>query len=85
VEELVDDVGMTVTSFLCGARPVVLLFMNAMVLAKPEVFIGLVNTKFDANRQCTRFAAHVHGHSCRSRSRAILSQPPCSAAASYVD
>ena len=31
----------------------VLLFMNAMVLAKPEVFIGLANTKFDANRQCT--------------------------------
>ena len=31
----------------------VLLFMNAMVLAKPEIFIGLVNTKFDANRQCT--------------------------------
>ncbi len=31
----------------------VLLFMNAMVLAKPEVFIGAVNTKFDANRQCT--------------------------------
>jgi chromate reductase, NAD(P)H dehydrogenase (quinone) len=31
----------------------VLLFMNAMVLAKPEVFIGMVNTKFDANRQCT--------------------------------
>jgi len=31
----------------------VLLFLNAMVLAKPEVFIGLVNTKFDANRQCT--------------------------------
>jgi chromate reductase len=30
----------------------VLLFMNAMVLAKPEVFIGMVNTKFDANRQC---------------------------------
>jgi chromate reductase len=27
--------------------------MNAMVLAKPEVFIGMVNTKFDANRQCT--------------------------------
>jgi hypothetical protein len=22
-------------------------------VAKPEVFIGLVNTKFDANRQCT--------------------------------
>jgi len=31
----------------------VLLFMNAMVLAKPEVFIGAVNTKFDANRRCT--------------------------------
>jgi chromate reductase len=31
----------------------VLLFMNAMVLAKPEVFIGLANTKFDANRHCT--------------------------------
>jgi chromate reductase len=31
----------------------VLLFMNAMVLAKPEIFIGAVNTKFDANRQCT--------------------------------
>jgi len=31
----------------------VLLFMNAMVLAKPEVFVGAVNTKFDANRQCT--------------------------------
>jgi len=30
----------------------VLLFLNAMVLAKPEVFIGMVNTKFDANRQC---------------------------------
>jgi chromate reductase, NAD(P)H dehydrogenase (quinone) len=30
----------------------VLLFMNAMVLAKPEVFIGMANTKFDANRQC---------------------------------
>ena len=30
----------------------VLLFVNAMVLAKPEVFIGMVNTKFDANRQC---------------------------------
>jgi chromate reductase, NAD(P)H dehydrogenase (quinone) len=35
-----------------GARKV-LLFMNAMVLAKPEIFIGMVNTKFDANRQCT--------------------------------
>jgi len=31
----------------------VLLFLNAMVLIKPEVFIGLVNTKFDSNRQCT--------------------------------
>jgi len=31
----------------------VLLFMNAMVLAKPEVFIGLANTKFDENRKCT--------------------------------
>jgi len=31
----------------------VLLFMNAMVLAKPEVFIASANTKFDANRQCT--------------------------------
>jgi len=31
----------------------VLLFMNAMVLAKPEVFISAVNTKFDANGQCT--------------------------------
>jgi chromate reductase len=31
----------------------VLLFMNAMVLQKPEVFIGSANTKFDANRQCT--------------------------------
>ena len=30
----------------------VFLFLNAMVLAKPEVFIGMVNTKFDANRQC---------------------------------
>jgi chromate reductase, NAD(P)H dehydrogenase (quinone) len=30
----------------------VFLFLNAMVLPKPEVFIGMVNTKFDANRQC---------------------------------
>jgi chromate reductase len=31
----------------------VLLFMNSMALAKPEVFIGSVATKFDASRQCT--------------------------------
>jgi chromate reductase len=31
----------------------VLLFMNAMVLPKPEVFIGMVATKFDAQRHCT--------------------------------
>ncbi len=31
----------------------VLLFMNAMVLAKPEVFIGMVASKFDAAGECT--------------------------------
>ncbi len=31
----------------------VLLFMSAMVLAKPEVFIGLAGPKFDAERNCT--------------------------------
>lgn len=31
----------------------VLLFMNAMVLAKPEVFIGVAGSKFDAAGQCT--------------------------------
>jgi chromate reductase len=31
----------------------VLLFLNAMVLAKPEVFIGLAATKFDAEGRCT--------------------------------
>ncbi|MBT2305281.1 NAD(P)H-dependent oxidoreductase [Variovorax paradoxus] len=31
----------------------VMLFMNAMVLAKPEVFIGGAGTKFDAAGQCT--------------------------------
>jgi chromate reductase len=31
----------------------VLLFMNAMVLAKPEVFVGGVAGKFDANGNCT--------------------------------
>jgi chromate reductase len=31
----------------------VLLFLNAMVLAKPEVFIGMAQTKFDADGKCT--------------------------------
>lgn len=31
----------------------VMLFMNAMVLAKPEVFIGGAGAKFDAAGQCT--------------------------------
>lgn len=31
----------------------VMLFMNAMVLAKPEVFIGGAGAKFDATGQCT--------------------------------
>jgi chromate reductase len=31
----------------------VMLFMNAQVLAKPEVFIGLAGTKFDAEGRCT--------------------------------
>lgn len=31
----------------------VLLFMNAAVLVKPEVFVGLANQKFDAQGQCT--------------------------------
>ncbi len=31
----------------------VMLFVNAMVLVKPEVFIGAAATKFDANGQCT--------------------------------
>jgi chromate reductase len=31
----------------------VLLFLNAMVLAKPEVFIGVAQTKFDADGKCT--------------------------------
>lgn len=30
----------------------VLLFLNAMVLAKPEVFIGMAQTKFDADGNC---------------------------------
>jgi chromate reductase len=32
-----------------GGTRKVLLFMNPVVLAKPEIFIGMVNTKFDAN------------------------------------
>ena len=31
----------------------VMLFMNAQVLAKPEVFIGMAGTKFDAEGRCT--------------------------------
>ena len=31
----------------------VLLFMNAAVLVKPEVFVGFANQKFDAEGQCT--------------------------------
>jgi chromate reductase len=31
----------------------VLLYLNAMVLAKPEVFCGMAQTKFDAGGQCT--------------------------------
>jgi chromate reductase, NAD(P)H dehydrogenase (quinone) len=31
----------------------VLLFLNAMVLAKPEVFIGMAHTKFGADGKCT--------------------------------
>lgn len=31
----------------------VLLYLNAMVLAKPEVFIGMAQTKFDAAGACT--------------------------------
>jgi len=31
----------------------VMLFLNAMVLAKPEVFIGMAGTKFDAEGRCT--------------------------------
>ncbi len=31
----------------------VLLFVNAMVLAKPEVFIGGAGGKFDADGNCT--------------------------------
>lgn len=31
----------------------VLLFVNAMVLAKPEVFIGMAQTKFQADGDCT--------------------------------
>jgi chromate reductase len=31
----------------------VLLFLNSMVLAKPEVFIGMAATKFDAEGRCT--------------------------------
>lgn len=31
----------------------VLLFMNAAVLVKPEVFVGFANQKFDADGQCT--------------------------------
>ena len=31
----------------------VLMFMNTQVLVKPEIFVGNVNQKFDANGQCT--------------------------------
>lgn len=31
----------------------VMLFLNASVLVKPEVFIGVAHTKFDAQGQCT--------------------------------
>lgn len=31
----------------------VMLFLNAMVLVKPEVFIGMAGTKFDAEGRCT--------------------------------
>lgn len=31
----------------------VMLFLNAMVLIKPEVFIGVAGTKFDAEGKCT--------------------------------
>ncbi len=31
----------------------VLLFMNAAVLVKPEIFVGFANQKFDADGQCT--------------------------------
>jgi chromate reductase len=31
----------------------VMLFLNAMVLAKPEVFIAMAGTKFDAEGRCT--------------------------------
>lgn len=31
----------------------VLLYLNALVLAKPEVFCGMAQTKFDASGQCT--------------------------------
>lgn len=31
----------------------VMLFMNALVLQKPEIFIGLAQTKFDASGKCT--------------------------------
>ncbi|MCW5632586.1 MAG: NAD(P)H-dependent oxidoreductase [Rubrivivax sp.] len=31
----------------------VMLYLNAMVLAKPEVFIGMAATKFDAEGRCT--------------------------------
>lgn len=31
----------------------VLLFMNALTLIKPEVFIGMAQTKFDASGKCT--------------------------------
>jgi len=31
----------------------ILLYLNAMVLAKPEVFIGMAQTKFDATGACT--------------------------------
>jgi chromate reductase len=31
----------------------VMLFVNAMVLIKPEVFVGSVATKFNADGQCT--------------------------------
>ena len=50
----------------------VLLFLNAMVLIKPEVFIGLVNTKFDSNRQCTDEATRkIVGDQMRSFERWI--------------
>ena len=29
------------------------MFMNTQVLVKPEIFVGNVNQKFDANGQCT--------------------------------